>query len=258
MRRWMIWNAAAILGVLVSVPLFAQSDLTLDLAQSICLYPAHAKVGEPVAIRYTVQNKSTQPITLSFRSGQQFDIWITHAGKECFRHSRGRSYTQMLTNIVLQPCETRTFDVTWNQKDLSSKDCGPGVYQVFAQLTTSGTRPAKATAKLQIGTYTAAVSPVTISEAIRDFSVIGDRTVQISATYRGWQPNQSDENVKDGPPVTRSDWAICDKTGCIYVTGGSDLNPERDLGAKVVVTGKLKRTEKGQIYLQLQQAKTVK
>ncbi len=258
MHRWIIWSSTVVLGVLACAPLYAQRDLNLDLAQSICLYPAAAKVGEPIAIRYTVQNKSAQPITLSFSSGQQFDIWITYAGKECFRHSRGRSYVQMLTNIVLQPCESRTFDATWDQKDFRSKDCGPGVYRVFAQLTTSGTRPANATGKLRIGTFTAAVSPVTVSEAIRDFSLIGDRTVQISAIYRGWQPNQSDENVKDGPPVTRSDWAICDKTGCMYVTGGGDLNPQRDLGAKVVVTGKLKKTDKGQIYLQLQQAKTVK
>ena len=91
---------------------------------------------------------------------------------------------------------------------------------------------------------------MTIAEAIKNGTSMNGRIVTIDATYRGYQP-MSDPNIRDGPPITKSDWAIGDSTGCMYVTGTINLDPEKDIGTKIVVTGILRKTPNGQVYLVL-------
>ncbi len=121
-------------------------------------------------------------------------------------------------------------------------------------MTPSGKRPSYTKGKVVIGGKAAALAPVTIKQAISLASQAPNSRVMICATYKGWSPNPNDPNTKAGPPVTRSDWAICDGTGCMYVVGAIDLSPSKDIGAQVSVIGRLKKTDKGQVYLVLESA----
>jgi hypothetical protein len=40
----------------------------------------------------------------------------------------------------------------------------------------------------------------------------------------------------------------------MYVTGSVNLDPQRDVGVRITVTGKVQRTDKGQVYIVLDSA----
>lgn len=82
---------------------------------------------------------------------------------------------------------------------------------------------------------------------------IGD-TVTLEGEYFGWNASKAGcKNKISSPPVTRSDWILKISGGfCIYVTGhipgGVDkLSPK---GEKVKITGIIRKTESGQMYLE--------
>lgn len=209
-------------------------------------------LGTPIKVTYAVRNQGTAPLTYNFSSGKQFDVWVKRGDTEVWRYSRGQAYTQAQTTLTLRPRETRRFEVTWDQVGNDGKAAGPGSYDVYAQLTpVSGTPPPVAFA-FQIGTSGPTAVPLpSIRDGVQNAAAFEGKTVYITATYRGWRPNPSDPNTRPGPPVTRSDWAICDSTGCMYVTGGGSLDPDKDFGTQVKVSGKLQKTPNGQVYLVL-------
>ena len=211
-------------------------------------------MGAPVEFTYILRNKSDKALTYNFSSSKHFDLWIRLGDKEIFNLSKGMRYAMMMTKFTLKPGETKRFSAHWNQVDNDGKQVGPGSYDVEAQLTPSGQKPPSVEAKIQIGERGADTVAITIAEAIARQAELADKQVRISGTYRGFRPNPNDRNVKHGPPVTRSDWAISDSTGCMYVTGPSSMDPDKDVGRKVTVVGKLKKTAKGQVYLVLENA----
>ena len=238
-----------IIGIAVLSYANAQSTVCEGVIQATKAGEISYKLGETVKLTYAVRNTCSEPVKYTFSSSMQFDLWIKRGDKEIYRMSKGRMYAMVITTLELQPGETKTFDIEWNQKDNAGKSVGPGMYEVYARLTPNDNAPAAVKTKVQLGKSSMAVAPVTVSEAIRLADRMNGRKVQISATYRGWQPNPDDPNTKSGPPVTRSDWAICDSTGCMYVTGNSHLNPDKDLDTKVTVVGKLAKTRNGQVYM---------
>ena len=74
-------------------------------------------------------------------------------------------------------------------------------------------------------------------------------TVTIEGVYQGWK------GVYGSPPVTRSDWLIEDATGWLYVTGkpAGDLDPLDDVGHPIKVTGQVRLTKEGELYLDVQE-----
>lgn len=69
--------------------------------------------------------------------------------------------------------------------------------------------------------------------------------------YRGVLPDPASPAASAGPPVTRSDWAFADGTGVLYVTGARPpLDPRDDVGARVRLTGYVRRTRAGQPYIE--------
>jgi hypothetical protein len=206
--------------------------------------------GAPVKITYAIRNQGAAPLTYNFSSGKLFDVWVRRGDAELWRYSKGQVYTQAVTSITLQPNETRRFEVIWNQVGDDGKAIGPGTYEVNAQLTPSSGAPPPVTCSIQIGSVSPAAVPLpSIREGIRNSTAFQGKTVYFTATYRGWRPDPGDPNTRPGPPITRSDWAVCDSTGCMYVTGGGSLDPDRDFGSQVKVTGKFQKTPNGQVYL---------
>ncbi len=225
-----------------------------DLLQGVEAAGDTHKLGEVVELTFAVKNRGDRPRTFHFRSSKLFDIWITHAGKEVFRLSRGKAYAAVITNLTIDPSCTRSFAARWDQKDFAGNQVGPGAYKVYAQLMPAMDAPPATTMYLVLGRNSVALMPVTIKEAVSRSRELLGKKVLIKGTYRGWKPDRKDPNCKPGPPVTRSDWAVRDKTGCIYVTGPVKLDPAKDVGAKITVVGRLQKTSKGQFYIKLERA----
>jgi hypothetical protein len=232
---------------------FAQQTKCGNLIQGVKADKPAYSLGEKIAFQFALRNDSNQAITYKFSSSKQFDLWVTRGGEESYRLSRNRMYAQVITYVALKPGETKTYCAQWDQKDIKGKQVGPGAYTIYAQLTPTGNKPPTST-RVQVGARGATLIPITVKEAISNFTALAGKRVLISATYRGWSPDPNDPNTKDGPPVTRSDWAIRDVTGCMYVVGMVKLDPTKDKGAGITVVGKLEKTEKGQVYMILESA----
>jgi hypothetical protein len=240
--------------VLGSASIPAHEANPSDLLQGVKTSAESYGLGAPVEFTFAVRNTTDKPVTYTFSSSRQFDLWITLAGREIFNLSKNRVYLQMITTFTLQPDETKSFTAIWDQKDDSGKDVGPGTYTVSAQLTPQDGKPPSVSAKFSIGKKTAALVPLTVKDVISRAKELDGRKVRIDGVYRGFEPDPNDPNTKGGPPVTRSDWALCDPTGCIYVTGKVALDPEKGIGTKISITGKVRKTDNGQVYLALESA----
>lgn len=74
------------------------------------------------------------------------------------------------------------------------------------------------------------------------------RTVDMEGTFKGWQGK-----CIGPPPVTRSDWMLEDKTGCIYVSGPlpdglSAISPQDE---QVSVKGTMRIDRSGKAYVEV-------
>ncbi len=81
---------------------------------------------------------------------------------------------------------------------------------------------------------------VNISDILNNSGKYNGKLVTIEGIYLGWT------GPSTGAQLTRSDWAIKDETGSIYVTGVyPDLDPFKDVGASLIVSGNVVVIEKG-------------
>lgn len=209
------------------------------------------ELGEAVRITFIVENPTQQNVTFRFSSGQRYDIWAVGDTGEVWRWSRGKAFTQALTSLTLKPGERRTFEETWNQASNEGRQAAPGTYGIFAQLTTMQPRPTPVKAQITIGSGHAVVKQMTIGSIVDNTDAALGQTVQISGTFLGWRPDPNAPACRQGPPVTRADWAISDRTGCIFVTGRSGLDPTDDYGKSITVSGIVRKTERGQPYIEV-------
>ena len=73
------------------------------------------KVGDEVKFNFHVTNSSSKRVELRFPSGQTHDVVVLDAqGREVWRWSRGRMFTQSMQNKVLSSSDTLTFTETWH------------------------------------------------------------------------------------------------------------------------------------------------
>lgn len=81
------------------------------------------------------------------------------------------------------------------------------------------------------------------------------RLVVLRGEYTGWQADPFGPATSHGPPVTRSDWTLRDRTGSLYcaVPSGArlplSLDPQEDLGRRLEVVGTVALTEQAWPYL---------
>jgi len=72
------------------------------------------KVGEAVQFTFHVTNSSSKRVELRFPSGQTHDLVVLDpVGREVWRWSTGRMFTQAMQNKVLSASDTLTFTETW-------------------------------------------------------------------------------------------------------------------------------------------------
>jgi len=86
------------------------------------------KLGESVEFSFRVTNSSNKRVELRFPSGQTHDLIVLDPqGREVWRWSNGRMFTQSMQNKVLGASDTLTFTETWHPDH-------PGTYTAVASL----------------------------------------------------------------------------------------------------------------------------
>lgn len=247
--------AFALIVTLSGASALAQSppvDVTGAVEQTLTADRQVYPLGAPVDFTFTVRNTSDQPVTFTFPSTKQWDLWIVRGDRRVFTLSKGMIYAQVITEFTLQPDEAKTFTARWMQVDDSGKQVGPGVYDVCAQLTPTGPAPPPAALRIQIGVATSMAVPTTVRQTLSRYDALHNRTIEIEGAYHGIRPVPGDANTSPGQPLTTSDWVICDNTGCMYVNGPSALSPLEDMGRDITVTGRLRQTAAGQVFIVLE------
>jgi len=88
------------------------------------------QAGETITFVVTLTNRASAPRTLTFPSSQTHDCFVYVADhKEVWRHSSGRMFAQVITEVTLKPGESRVFTATWNQTDAKGSPVPPGEYE---------------------------------------------------------------------------------------------------------------------------------
>jgi len=90
--------------------------------------------GEPLPLSIVVAAR--EPITLYYRTTQRFDIVVTDSdGREAWRWSEGRAFSQVLEQVELKPGEPMAFTERWDQRGSDGELLPPGNYHVTATST---------------------------------------------------------------------------------------------------------------------------
>ncbi len=100
------------------------------------------KTGESVTFTVTARNASTSAQTLTFGSGQSYDILVRPAGQPeaepLWQWSRGRMFTQAVREIPLTAGEQKTWTTSWLQTGNAGGFLPRGEYTVSARLAANG------------------------------------------------------------------------------------------------------------------------
>jgi hypothetical protein len=109
-------------------PLMASTDTTAGpLATSV-----NVSVKDQVTLGLHVTNRSDRRLELSFRSGQTHDFVVLDSiGREVWRWSQGRMFTQAMQNRLVGSRETLSWEEKWDAAGRS------GTYTAVAVLTSS-------------------------------------------------------------------------------------------------------------------------
>lgn len=100
--------------------------------------PSAVPAGEPVQIRFTVQNVSQRPVEIYLRGRTiAFDILVARAhGGIVWRRLEDEIIPAIIQLKVLGPGEMLEFQETWNQRTNQGGWVGPGLYTAQALLLT--------------------------------------------------------------------------------------------------------------------------
>jgi hypothetical protein len=70
-------------------------------------------VGDTVNLALRVTNPTDEAVELTFPSGQSFDFVVTRQGRELWRWSEDRMFTQAIRYERIEPGETRVYESAW-------------------------------------------------------------------------------------------------------------------------------------------------
>ncbi|RME86932.1 MAG: hypothetical protein D6785_02610, partial [Planctomycetota bacterium] len=103
-----------------------------------------------LALQYTVVNpSSTQPIKLTFMSGQTYEVLIQSSGRTVYRWSKGRAFTKNIWTKTLKPGEKWTMSLNIPLTIGPGTPFSAGKYQVKMYLTTKVKSLAHASFQIQ-------------------------------------------------------------------------------------------------------------
>jgi hypothetical protein len=120
--------AAAIGGTAV------HADRTVgDLRVQASLARGSFQPGESVEITMKVTNISGTPITV-VSGGQQYEVVVRRRGALVWQWSHDKGFAQVMRSVELAAGETRTFQASWDQRDLQGRPVEAGPYEISCTL----------------------------------------------------------------------------------------------------------------------------
>ena len=99
-------------------------------------YDEPLRSGEAVTWKVEVENGGPAAATLVFPSGKDGDVALLRDGKEAYRWSSTRYFTQAMRQVPLEPGEKKTFELP--DKEFSA---AAGDYELLAELDSEPAPP---------------------------------------------------------------------------------------------------------------------
>lgn len=104
------WRAAALVGLVALVACGGGSGSDADIGVSLELrHTEPLRAGSPVRWTLVLRNDNPNRLDLTFSSGKDGDVVLRQAGREHYRWSTGRFFTEALRKLSVGGNETRTF-----------------------------------------------------------------------------------------------------------------------------------------------------
>jgi hypothetical protein len=91
-------------------------------AKSVLTSKLTVNSNHGVEMNLDVRNNTKKMVELRFASGKTYDFVVTDAsGKEVWRWSAGRMFTQAIQNTLVKSRDVTTFSENWDAKDMHGK-----------------------------------------------------------------------------------------------------------------------------------------
>ncbi|MCU9615074.1 BsuPI-related putative proteinase inhibitor [Caldibacillus lycopersici] len=95
-----------------------------------------SKTDHAIAIDFTAENTSGNPITLSFTSGQEYDFLVYNGNNELvYQWSKGRMFLQVIKEVTLENGDKINYKNTWNFVDNEGNVLPDGEYRIEFTVT---------------------------------------------------------------------------------------------------------------------------
>ena len=86
--------------------------------------------GQVVEVSLTATNTGGAAVSVTFTSGQRFDLVIRRPrGDAVWRWSHDKAFIQVIQTVTLQPGESLSFKIPWDQTDYQGLRVDPGPYE---------------------------------------------------------------------------------------------------------------------------------
>ena len=93
------------------------------------------KVDELVSFSLEISNTQDKTLKLFFPTSKIYDFTVyDEGGKEVYRWSGNKLFTQVVTRVILKPQEVKEFNLEWEQKVGFGDKAKPGKYQIIAEV----------------------------------------------------------------------------------------------------------------------------
>ncbi|HID10582.1 MAG TPA: hypothetical protein EYP17_04695, partial [Candidatus Latescibacteria bacterium] len=96
--------------------------------------------GEPVTLTFVITNTGGTALHFTFSSSKRFDILVERDGILIWQWSHGRKFLQVIDELILEPGDSLTYELTWPQVDNTGNPVPPGEYEVSAAFEPEGYR----------------------------------------------------------------------------------------------------------------------
>ena len=115
------------------VTVLSAPELSFTLALDKTVYAA----GDPALVRMALRNTTPNPLTLTFNSGQRFDLVIRNqSGTEVYRWSAVRTFISLVSDEIIAAGE-RNYAETIPLTNNSGRPLAPGRYSIDAWIANS-------------------------------------------------------------------------------------------------------------------------
>ncbi len=134
-------NVPPLIG-LPSVPAIGQAgNAKQPIEVAIALNKTKFARGENLSFQLSARNTSDRAQTVTFTSGQTFDVFIQRVGVKdddpIWRWSMDKMFMQSIRNMTLKPGDEQKFTATWDQNAGTGQIVPRGKYLVRGEFTTN-------------------------------------------------------------------------------------------------------------------------